>query len=184
MTPFDFLLRNLAKAFEDSPPGLIVCSSDVLLDFGEYSKADWTKPGVTGLGIPMDIDYGTRHGVFNHDADGHVIEFCQKASIEQLRAKGAVHTEVIDGIEVEKVDLDSGVVFFDAQTTQILTNIHLYPPLDACTYMGVDSGATPLRIELYSDIMEALGDSPLTYEEYMNLPTSAKQWVAARRREA
>lgn len=73
--------------------------------------------------------------------------------------------------------LDSGVVFFDAATTQILTNIHLYPPLDACTYMGVDSGANPLRIELYSDIMEALGDSPLTYEDYMNLPTSAKKYV-------
>ena len=40
MTPFDFLLRNLAKAFEDSPPGLIVCSSDVLLDFG----ALWCGP--------------------------------------------------------------------------------------------------------------------------------------------
>lgn len=78
---------------------------------------------------------------------------------------------------MEKVALDSGVVFFDAQTTQILTNIHLYPPLDACTYMGVDNGATPLRIELYLDIMEALGDSPLTYDEYMKLPTSAKQYL-------
>ena len=78
-------------------------------------------------------------------------------------------------IEEERVNLDSGVVFFDSQTTQTLTNIHLYPPLDACTYMGVDNGATPLRIELYSDIMEALGNSLLTEEEYMNLPTSAKQ---------
>lgn len=83
-------------------------------------------------------------------------------------------------VEVEKVSLDSGVVFFDAQTTQILTNIHLYPPLDACTYMGVDNGATPLRIELYLDIMEALGDSPLTYDEYMNLPTSGKQMHAVK----
>ena len=70
-------------------------------------------------------------------------------------------------IEEERVNLDSGVVFFDSQTTQTLTNIHLYPPLDACTYMGVDNGATPLRIELYSDIMEALGNSPLTEEEYI-----------------
>ena len=114
-----------------------------------------------------------------------VTEFCQKASVEELRSKGAVHEVMEDGCamrgrltcrkKVEKVDLDSGVVFFDAATTQILTNIHLYPPLDACTYMGVDSGASPLRIELYSDIMEALGDSPLTYEEYMNLPTGAKR---------
>ena len=66
-------------------------------------------------------------------------------------------------IEEERVNLDSGVVFFDSQTTQTLTNIHLYPPLDACTYMGVDNGATPLRIELYSDIMEALGSSPIAY---------------------
>ena len=83
---------------------------------------------------------------------------------------------VISSVEQECVNLDSGVVFFDAHTTQTLTNIHLYPPLDACTYMGVDNGATPLRIELYSDIMEALGNSPLTKEEYMKLPTSAKQY--------
>ena len=68
-------------------------------------------------------------------------------------------------------------MFFDAQTTQILTNIHLYPPLDACSYMGVDNGASPIGIELYLDIMEALGDSPLTYDEYMKLPTSAKQYL-------
>ena len=70
MTPFDFLLLNLASAFRDSPPGLIVCSSDVLLEFGKVKKADWTRPGVTGLGIPMPIDYGTRHGVFIGDEDG------------------------------------------------------------------------------------------------------------------
>lgn len=70
MTPFDFLLLNLASAFKDSPPGLIVCSSDVLLDFGKVKKADWTRPGVTGLGIPMPIDYGTRHGVYISDETG------------------------------------------------------------------------------------------------------------------
>ena len=72
MTPFDFLLLNLASAFRDSPPGLIVCSSDVLLEFGKVKKADWTRPGVTGLGIPMPIDYGTRHGVFIGDENGYV----------------------------------------------------------------------------------------------------------------
>lgn len=70
MTPFDFLLMNLSNAFKNSPPGLIVCSSDVLLDFGKYEELDWTRPGVTGLGIPMDVDYGTRHGVFIHDESG------------------------------------------------------------------------------------------------------------------
>ena len=107
MTPFDFLLLNLASAFKDSPPGLIVCSSDVLLDFGKVTKADWTRPGVTGLGIPMPIDYGTRHGVYISDDSGwewsqpftrrHVLEFCQKASVEELRAKGAVHMVTVDG---------------------------------------------------------------------------------------
>ena len=47
-----------------------MCSSDVLLDFGKVKKADWTRPGVTGLGIPMPIDYGTRHGVYISDETG------------------------------------------------------------------------------------------------------------------
>ncbi len=106
-----------------------------------------------------------------------VAQFYQKASVDFLRSHGAVHTKVIDGVEKELVYLDSGVVFFDAKTTQVLVNIHLYPPLDACTYMGVDSGATPLRIELYSDIMEALGDSPITFEQYLNSPTSSPQYA-------
>ncbi|KAK8795498.1 hypothetical protein WA158_000155 [Blastocystis sp. Blastoise] len=173
MTPFDFLLLNLSQLFAGSPPGIIVCSSDVLLKFDASMKYDWSMPGVTGVGIPMDIEYGTRHGVFVPNEDGTVANFFQKASCDFLRENGAVVKEMVNGVEKELVYLDSGVVFFDANTTQILVNIHLYPPLDACTYMGVDGGATPLRIELYSDIMEALGSSPITYDEYLNSPTSS-----------
>lgn len=180
VTPFDLLLQNIASAFKDSPPGLIVASSDVLLDFGTDCKMDWSRKGVTGLGIPMDIEYGTRHGVFIHGPDMCVKEFCQKATVSQLREKGAVIQTTVNGVMKEKVVLDSGVVFFDAETTQILTNIHLYPPLDACTYMGVDNGTAPLRIELYSDIMEALGNSPLTYEQFLDLPTASKNLAAVR----
>ena len=46
---------------------------------GKYKKEDWARPGVTGLGIPMDIDYGTRHGVYIHDENGYVA--CSKRVI-------------------------------------------------------------------------------------------------------
>ena len=29
--------------------------------------------------------------------NSHVLEFCQKASVEELRAKGAVHMVTVDG---------------------------------------------------------------------------------------
>ena len=50
-----------------------------IMDFGKYKKEDWARPGVTGLGIPMDIDYGTRHGVYIHDENGYVA--CSKRVI-------------------------------------------------------------------------------------------------------
>ena len=40
----------------------------------------------------------------------------------------------------------SGVVFFSVETAECLLATHVSPPLDACTYMGLDSGARPGQV--------------------------------------
>lgn len=44
------------------------------------------------------------------------------------------------------VPLVSGVVFFSVETAEHLLATHVSPPLDACTYMGLDSGAQPVQV--------------------------------------
>lgn len=39
-----------------------------------------------------------------------------------------------------------GVVFFSSDAAEQLLATHVIPPLDACTYMGLDSGAPPIQV--------------------------------------
>lgn len=39
-----------------------------------------------------------------------------------------------------------GVIFFSAETAEQLLATHVTPPLDACTYLGLDSGAPPIQV--------------------------------------
>lgn len=52
-----------------------------------------------------------------------------------------------------QVPLVSGVVFFSVETAERLLATHVSPPLDACTYMGLDSGARPVQLSLFFDIL-------------------------------
>lgn len=45
----------------------------------------------------------------------------------------------------------SGVVFFSVETAERLLATHVSPPLDACTYMGLDSGARPGQVPRSGD---------------------------------
>lgn len=39
-----------------------------------------------------------------------------------------------------------GIVFFSSDAAEQLLATHVIPPLDACTYMGLDSGAPPIQV--------------------------------------
>ncbi|RMZ97985.1 L-fucose kinase isoform X2, partial [Brachionus plicatilis] len=49
----------------------------------------------------------------------------------------------------------------------ILFNMIAFPPLDACSYIGIDSGASPVSLSLFFDILLACCDG-ITREEYVN----------------
>ena len=40
----------------------------------------------------------------------------------------------------------TGIMYFSVKMASRLLNFHTVPPLDACTYMGLDSGASPLEV--------------------------------------
>lgn len=40
----------------------------------------------------------------------------------------------------------SGVVYFNFEVAQTLYSLLLYSPLEACSYMGIDSGASPIYV--------------------------------------
>lgn len=42
----------------------------------------------------------------------------------------------------------SGIVYFDFEISKILFNLVAFPPLDACSYMGIDSGASPVSVNI------------------------------------
>ena len=54
------------------------------------------------------------------------------------------------------VPLVSGIVFLSPQFVEKLVSMHSIPPLDACTYIGLDSGALPLSISLFFDILRCM----------------------------
>ncbi|MDX9755056.1 MAG: L-fucokinase [bacterium] len=172
-SPFLILLEKMTEICQSAEAGLFVASGDVLLLLPEM-EYDWSHSGVTGLAIPAGIEFGTKHGVYALQEGSNQVEtFLQKATFDQLQSNHAIRKN-------QTVLLDSGIVYFCGDTTTKILTLNVLPPLDACTYLGVDSGAVPLRIELYSDIL--LGMAARTEKEtYMAMESSAKDLSALHR---
>jgi len=52
--------------------------------------------------------------------------------------------------------LVAGPIFFGEKVAKALLSCCVTPPLDACTYLGIDNGATPLKLSLYLDIIACM----------------------------
>lgn len=175
MTPFDLLLDQLSGWTEQVEAGLLVSSSDVILQIS-YPPTQWDQSGVTGLAVPAEVSYGPHHGVYRVDpANGQVTDFFQKKSIPFLREHHAVRPD-------ETVLLDTGVVYFPPTLVDSLLSLTVIPPLDSCTYYGVDNGAIPLRFELYTDILCCMSAN-LQYDDFLTLSaeTNDKRIATARK---
>lgn len=213
LAPIDHLLAGLQRICAGAPPGVFVACSDVLLQLEPPAafRYDWSRPGVTGLAVLAPLHYGPHHGVYAVEAGararcthsacapshtpgrcwaaGRVTRFLQKARLEALEAAGAVVRGDGGGGSdgTPQVYVDTGVVFLDASCTRALAAAHLAPPLSAGTFLGSDAGLPPLRTELYSDFMLALGGGMGTARDAFIAsgdapdPTAAAALRAARR---
>jgi fucokinase len=147
----DMLLETLTtKLAAASSAGVWVCSSDMFLNVSSFIDASvfvgCDACLVTVLG---SVDYATNHGVCKADASGFVEDILYRCkSVETLRACSTSPSGL--------VPLVSGVVYLSASVADRLLSCHVLPPLDSCTYMGLDSGATPICLSLFFDIMLAL----------------------------
>jgi fucokinase len=179
--PIDLLLTTMFKLFKDVKAGLVVASSDVLLLIPPSLPLHWPAVGATGLAIPTDKHLGPNHGVYQVAPEPvgtgasaqhcHVVtKFWQKATVPEMAAGGAVRASD------DTVLIDSGVVYFSPPATATLVALARTYPLDCCTYLGLDMSRRPLRIELYSDIMMAMGGGMgLTKADYHKVATSDAQ---------
>ncbi|XP_077165835.1 L-fucose kinase isoform X3 [Paroedura picta] len=142
----DSLLATLThQVCKGSPPGVWVCSTDMLLSIPAGSEIDWHGfQGARVIAVPGSISYAQKHGVYLADTQGVVHDILYQSSEDQIQR--------CLGLD-KKVPLVCGVVFFSAETAEQLLATHVIPPLDACTYLGLDSGAPPIQLSLFFDIL-------------------------------
>ncbi|KAM5263136.1 LOW QUALITY PROTEIN: L-fucose kinase [Ctenodactylus gundi] len=128
-----------------SPPGVWVCSTDMLLSVPPNPGICWDGfQGARVIAFPGSPAYVLNHGIYLTDSQDFVLDIYYKGTEVEIRR--CIRS---DGL----VPLVSGVVFFSVETAEHLLATHVSPPLDACTYMGLDSGAQPVQLSLFFDIL-------------------------------
>ena len=159
VTNFDALFYAVTYQLAlGSPPGLWVCSCDMMLKLPADFKLDWTKinveDGIIGVSVPVTKEYAKKHGVYVVDEDFNMKDLIFQGSLECLSNYC---------LGDSTLPLAAGIVFFSVYATERLLATHVTPPLDACTYFGIDSGMEPVPISLYFDIL--LATAPDVNEE-------------------
>ncbi|XP_068022726.1 LOW QUALITY PROTEIN: L-fucose kinase [Melanerpes formicivorus] len=142
----DSLLKTMTyQLCVGSPPGVWVCSTDMLLTVPSAPGINWDGfQGVRVIAVPGSQAYARNHGVYLTDEQGLVQDIIYKGTEAQIQqCAGAGST----------VPLVSGVVFFSSDAAEQLLATHVVPPLDACTYLGLDSGAPPIQLSLFFDVV-------------------------------
>ncbi|XP_007567558.1 L-fucose kinase isoform X1 [Poecilia formosa] len=156
----DVLLDRLSSQIcPGSPPGVWVCSTDMILSVPTDFVLSWDGfSGVRVLAVPGDVSYAADHGVYLSDSQGWVRDIIYRGTREEIQ-----RALMPDG----KVPLVSGPVFFCRSVSEKMLQTHVSPPLDGCTYLGLDSGAPPLQISLFLDLLKCLC-SDLTQDQFVN----------------
>uniref|UniRef100_A0A674IWP1 L-fucose kinase n=1 Tax=Terrapene triunguis TaxID=2587831 RepID=A0A674IWP1_9SAUR len=141
-----------------SPPGVWVCSTDMLLTVPLAAEIHWEGfQGTKVISVPGSVSYARNHGVYLTDQQGFVRDIIYQGPEARIQECAGP-----DG----KVPLVCGVVFFASETAEQLLATHVIPPLDACTYLGLDSGAQTIQLSLFFDIVLCMADG-VTEEDFV-----------------
>jgi fucokinase len=146
-TVFDEFLALSCSWAERLTSGLVVASGDVVLTF-DTQTLNWSRPGVTGVGLRQPVEVGSQHGVYITDPDGRVYSFLQKPSAAEVAAAGGL-------LDDNLVAVDSGLIRFDPEITERLTQL------------GTEAGEAVPFMDLYRHFTMALtGQWKLNEDEH------------------
>ncbi|XP_067651598.1 L-fucose kinase-like isoform X1 [Haliotis asinina] len=141
----DYYLKIFTeKLAVKADPGVWISSTDMLVSIPADADIAWKQSEAIAISVPSTPQYCKDHGVFKIDAQGFVEDILYKEKVGNLescqRSDGSVPAVV-------------GIVYFNEAVAGKLLSFYMKPPLDACTYMGLDSGQPPLQLSLFFDVM-------------------------------
>lgn len=141
------LLHLVSQMQENGPPGVWICSTDMVLSCSD-TVINW-ETVTDGLLVccASDPHYATGHGAVMTDLDGNVSSILYCGTLEALHNYTRPDGTVL---------VVSGIVFLTAKVAESLLALQAKAPLYSCTYMGVDSGAEPMQMSLFFDLLVAM----------------------------
>uniref|UniRef100_A0A452H8L3 L-fucose kinase n=1 Tax=Gopherus agassizii TaxID=38772 RepID=A0A452H8L3_9SAUR len=137
---------------------LYVPLTDMLLTIPLAAEICWEGfQGAKVISVPGSVSYARNHGIYLTNQQGFVRDIIYQGPVSRIQECAGP-----DG----KVPLVCGVVFFSSETAEQLLSTHVIPPLDACTYLGLDSGAQSIQLSLFFDIVLCMADG-VTEEDFV-----------------
>lgn len=150
---FDLLLYIVSNIFSlNAPPGIWVCSTDMILNVPSVTKIDWQQ---FSSGIIMLLFQGESNSAKDHG----VVKLGKEGKVQDIFFKGSDDVIKNCALDNGKVPLVGGIIYFDMKTAERILNLHVFSPLDACTYYGLDNGAEPIQLSLFFDILLCLAEN-------------------------
>eukprot|EP00795_Rhopilema_esculentum_P010877 gene10877-19700_t len=148
---FDLYLSIIMpKLAHDAPDGLWICSTDRVLYLPDQINICWNDAAdvrvFTVLKNPEDV--ALSNGACKVSESGDVQDIIYNGSQKDVEA--CILSE-------GKVPTLFGVVFMTTTVAEALLALHVQAPLEACTYMGVDSAVKPVKnLSLFYDMLLAM----------------------------
>jgi fucokinase len=151
-TNMDRLVDNLRHLItEESPKGVWVCSTDMVLQVPkDTGPLDVSHIGTNGIGVvttKAHPEHAGKHGACKVNKEGEIHTIAHAVGPEKVKALAA---------EDGTVDLMAGIAYFSPAVAVLFVSFYIIPPLDACTYIALDTGAKPVSVSLFFDIFMCL----------------------------
>ncbi|KAK7114033.1 hypothetical protein V1264_000161 [Littorina saxatilis] len=141
----DLIFRLITeKIAAGSAPGVWVSSLDMLLAIPAGADLTWKPCDACLVTMPAKVQYGKDHGVCKMDTQSMVENILYQKGDEALQS-----CKRQDGT----VPVICGIVYLSTAVAEKLLSFYTKPPLDACTYFGLDSGMPPLKLSLFFDVL-------------------------------
>ncbi len=142
-TNLDMLLSTVSNFLAVDSPGVWVCSTDMIFTAPVPLPANtFRDKHFCIIATSASHRYARNHGALVIGKDDVVGEIVYKGKPDVLN----------EHFPSGDVPLISGVVFISTEMAERLISLTTIPPLDACTYIGLDNGAQPIELSIFFDM--------------------------------